>query len=92
MHAVLKCCSTVNRCENRKKGSCVKILMSLYHAMVMLLHRCECNELGRCKGWGEQQMRSAGVGTEECREKLGGQRSGSCGTACEGSEAAEVHL
>lgn len=86
------CCKMllhVNRCKNRKKGNSVKILMSLYHVVVMLLHRCTCNGLGRCKGWGREANTECGVSTEECREKLGGQRSGSCGTAGEG---AEVHL
>ena len=66
--------------------------MSFYHVTVMLLHRCTCNELGRCGGWGREANKERGVSPEECRERLGGQRSGSCGTAGEGNEAAEEHL
>lgn len=94
-HLLACCCKMllhVNRWENRKNGNSVKILMSLYHVTGMLLHRCTRNELGRCRGWGREANKECGVSTEECREKLGGQRGGSCGTAGEGSKAGEVHL
>ena len=60
--------------------------------MAVLLHNCTCNELGMCKGWEREANNECGVSTEECREKLGGQRSGSCGIAGEGRKAAEVHF
>lgn len=82
----------VNRCENRKKGNSVKIPMSLYHVLVTPLYRHTCNELGRCKVWRREANKECGVSTEERREKLGGQRSGSCGTASAGGGTAQVHL
>lgn len=56
-----------NRHENRKKGNSLKILTSLYHVVVMLLHTCRYNDLGRCKGWGEKQIRSV----ESARSSVG---------------------
>lgn len=76
----------VNRHENRKKGNSAKIPMSLYHIVVMLLHTGRYNDLGRCK------YNDLGRAANECGEKLGGQRSGSCGMECEGSEVGAVHL
>ena len=86
------CCKIllhVNRCENRKKGSSVKILR--FYTMLWSCFYTDIHVMSwkGVKAEGKKQIRSL---EWACRGKFGVQKGGNCDTAGGSSKTAEVHL